>query len=204
MKSQSPFPWTGLLFPALFMLPGIAAAQQLRTFPEVRTFPGSMCQPSGHTDQISRNDLVGRMFNVDPKGTPSQFWICPILGPAIARDPAFSDFDFVAEIVVIDQSSADDISCSVCAATVNADGSETLRCNGKTTREGVPPKTNPSRVPISLGFIPPQPFPNSYNYFHCLIPPNDNDNPSTVDNLLSAVVSYRWSGPSTSVEVIRP
>jgi hypothetical protein len=79
MKSQSPFLCAALIFPALFMLSGIVAAQTI----EARSFPGSMCQPSSPSDQFSRNDFFGRMFNVDPQGTPPQFWICPIQGPVV-------------------------------------------------------------------------------------------------------------------------
>jgi hypothetical protein len=156
----------GLLLLALAMLPAIAAAGD--------TAPGSMCQPKSPSDQFIR-DADGRMFNVDPKGTPRQFWICPIVRSEGTRF-------LLGSIVVIDQNSEAEISCSLCQALSNANSSQ--RCLTKTTEN-----FNPSREPRILAFaFSEEPISSTviYSFFGCLIPPSDNNNHS-------GVVSYRWA-----------
>jgi hypothetical protein len=165
MQSQNRFMKAGLLFPALAMLPAIAVAD---------TYPGATCQPSSPSDQFIRN-ADGRMFNVDPKGKPRQFWICPIKS-SVGTFPN-------GQIVVIDQNSEATISCSMCQATANANAS--TRCLTKTTES-----FDPSREPrtLSFQFSTQLISPNAYTFFGCLIPNSDNNNQS-------GVVSYSFGLP---------
>jgi hypothetical protein len=185
---KRPFSYAALIFATLFMLPGIVAAQTQSSF------PGSMCQPSSPSDQITRNDALGRMFNIDPEGTVEQIWICPILGPIISDEVA------PTEIIVIDQGApGNDITCSLCTANKDAPAnalSDSLGCDTQTTRiDGSPRKISASPAAISMTFILNQRFlsssgqDNGYYYFYCTIPSLSAGNPS-------AVSSYRWFRPA--------